>query len=155
MDWQMFADVATKMHLKVPYDHREDMRQEIIVRLAERDVKTKSLAYIVARQAIVDWWRHERYRLQTHMRDWEVFDSEGNSVPIVDLIQANEPDFESWLDAKEALSALPFKLVRLATKKVAGLALTKAEHEYLRRWRKDRQQLRLAQATENVENQGS
>lgn len=139
----MYVEVAQKMKRKVPDREREDMSQDIICRLAQRQVQTKTLAYIVAKEATVDWWRKERYWQNLESLDCVVFDGEGNQVRVIDTLQANEPSLEELAFAKELLENMPTRLVKVAAKKVAGYPLTKAEYEYLRRYRKDQRQLKL------------
>ena len=140
--WGMYAQVAEVMKRKVPDQDRGDMKHDIIVRLVNRDVNTKSLAYVVAKEAIVDYWRHERYR-QVDSLDWEIIDTEGNTVRLVDTLQAHEKDFEQLDFARELLANMPVRLIKVATKKIAGYPMTRTEYEYLRRYRKDQKQLRL------------
>ena len=140
--WNMYLQVAEIMKRKVPDQEREDMKHDILVRLAERQINTKSLAYVVAKEAIIDYWRRERYR-QTDSLDWEIIDSEGNKVKLIDTLQAHEQDFDNMAHAHKFIADLPLRLIKVATKKLAGYPLTKADHEYFRRFRKDQKQLRL------------
>lgn len=140
--WRMYAQVAEMMKRKVPDQDRDDISQDIIARLAKRQINTKSLAYVVAKEAIVDYWRRERYR-QMDSLDWEIIDTEGNKVRLLDTLQAHEQDFEQLAFTRELLANMPMRLIKVATKKLAGYPLTKAEHEYLRYYRKDQKQLRL------------
>ena len=140
--WRMYAEVAEVMKHKVADRYRDDIRQEIITRCAEREVRYKGFAFVVAKQAIVDNWRRERYR-QMDSLEWEVTDNEGNKVRLIDTLQAHEQDFNELAYAHQLLADLPVRLIKVATKKLAGYPLTKAEHEYFRRFRKDQKQLRL------------
>lgn len=140
--WRMYAQVAEMMKRKVPDKDRDDISQEIITRCAGRHVRYRGFAITVAKQAIVDHWRRERYR-QMESLDWEVVDTEGNTVRLIDTLQAHEEDFDKLIFAHQLLADLPVRLIKVATKKVAGYPLSKAEHEYWRRFRKDQKQLRL------------
>lgn len=140
--WSMYAQVAKMMKGKVPDQDQGDIQDEIIARCADRQVRYKGFAVTVAKQAIVDHWRRERYRQMASL-DWEIVDTEGNKVKVIDTLQAHEQDFEELAFKRDLLANIPVRLIKIATKKVAGYPLTEADSKYLRRFRNDQKQLRL------------
>ena len=67
LDWQQYIEIADKFQHKARYDDREDLRQEIIVRLAEVDranghkPDNLSWAYRIASLTVAQYW-HNYYR---------------------------------------------------------------------------------------------
>ena len=63
LDWQQYIEIADKFQHKARYDDREDLRQEIIVRLAEADRNNGhkpdnlSWAYRIASFTVYQYWR--------------------------------------------------------------------------------------------------
>ena len=145
LKWDMYIEVAEKMKRKVPDRERQDIRQEIITRLAEREVQTEALAYCIANATTVEYWRRERYR-QMDSLDWVIFDPEGNPLRVIDILEAHEQDLADLAFSKELLANLPVRVVKIASRRLAGYPISKADHEYLRRFRLTRKtrQLRLA-----------
>jgi len=68
LDWQQYIEIADKFQHKARYDDREDLRQEIIVRLAEVDRNNGhkpdnlSWAYRIASLTVYQYWRDYYYR---------------------------------------------------------------------------------------------
>jgi DNA-directed RNA polymerase specialized sigma24 family protein len=64
LDWQQYIEIADKFQHKARYDDREDLRQEIIVRLAEADRNNGhkpdnlSWAYRIASFTVAQYWRN-------------------------------------------------------------------------------------------------
>jgi len=64
LDWQQYIEIADKFQHKARYDDRADLRQEIIVRLAEADRNNGhkpdnlSWAYRIASFTVYDYWRN-------------------------------------------------------------------------------------------------
>ena len=62
LDWQQYIEIADKFQHKARYDDREDLRQEIIVRLAEADRNNGhkpdnlSWAYRIASLTVAQYW---------------------------------------------------------------------------------------------------
>ena len=62
LDWQQYIEIADKFQRKARYDDREDLRQEIIVRLAEADRNNGhkpdnlSWAYRIASLTVAQYW---------------------------------------------------------------------------------------------------
>ena len=69
LDWQQYIEIADKFQHKARYDDREDLRQEIIVRLAEADRNNGhkpdnlSWAYRIASLTVAQYWCDYYYRL--------------------------------------------------------------------------------------------
>jgi len=69
LDWQQYIEIADKFQHKARYDDRADLRQEIIVRLAEADRNNGhkpdnlSWAYRIASFTVYDYWRNYYNRI--------------------------------------------------------------------------------------------
>ncbi|MBM3120185.1 MAG: hypothetical protein FJ006_11695 [Chloroflexi bacterium] len=69
LDWQQYIEIADKFQHKARYDDREDLKQEIIVRLAEADranghkPDNLSWAYRIASLTVAQYWHNYYYRL--------------------------------------------------------------------------------------------
>jgi len=69
-----------------------------------------------------------------------IIDSEGNLTELGDLIADDKTlDLDAWLDNKTFLLTSPERLLLIGEKIRDGIALTKAEHSYLERFRKREQ----------------
>jgi len=68
LDWQQYIEIADKFQRKARYDDRDDLRQEIILRLAEADSNNGhkpdnlSWAYRIASFTVYQYWRNYYYR---------------------------------------------------------------------------------------------
>jgi len=145
LKWDMYSEVAEKMKRKVPDPERQDIKQEIITRLAERDCQTEALAYCIANETTVEYWRRERYR-QMDSLDWLIFDPEGNPLRVIDILEAHEANLDDLAFSKELLANLPVRVVKIASRRLAGYPISRADAKYLERWRinSKTKQLRLA-----------
>ena len=69
LDWQQYIEIADKFQHKARYEDREDLRQEIIVRLAEvasnghKLPDNLSWAYRIASFTVAQYWHNYYYRL--------------------------------------------------------------------------------------------
>jgi len=69
LDWQQYIEIADKFQHKARYDDREDLKQEIIVRLAEADRNNGhkpdnlSWAYRIGSLTVAQYWCDYYYRL--------------------------------------------------------------------------------------------
>jgi hypothetical protein len=69
-----------------------------------------------------------------------VDDGDGNETEFYQMLADDKAvDVDDWLDAKLWLYKAPFRLVKIAYKKVAGYALTGRERNYLYQQRKKAQ----------------
>jgi len=148
MDWIKYQEIAKRFQHKAKREDREDLRQTIILRLAEVEAKYngngKSLTewgmLRVASYTVLGYWR-EQYRKPTMLSlNTEIEDGDGDTVELWQTIADDRAiDLEAWLDANIWLYRAPARLVTIAHKKVNGLPLTDGDKMYLSRFRKNGQ----------------
>jgi hypothetical protein len=148
LDWSKYIEIANKFQRKAKPADRQDLRQNIILRLAEVETKyngngnslTEGGMVRVASYTVLEYWR-EIMRLPpiTSLNE-TVDDGDGNETEFYQMLADDKAiDIEAWLDAKQWLYRAPPRLVKIAYKKVSGLALTDSERHYLERFRKNGQ----------------
>ena len=94
----------------------------------------------VASYTVLSYWR-EIMRLPriTSLND-TVSDEDGDEVELCQLLADDKAiDVEAWLDARRWLFRAPSRLIKVAYKKVRGLALSDRERNYLYHHRKKSQ----------------
>jgi hypothetical protein len=145
-DWDKYSKVAERFQWKVPYQDREDIKQAIILEIAEARARdgdkpfNKAWMYRIASYVVADYWRAEKRRPQAISLNTEIEDGDGNTIELIDTLADDKAiDVDAWLDAKLWLHRYPERLVKIAYKKVAGYPLTKAEQTYLCRERQKAQ----------------
>ena len=152
LDWQKYMEIADKFQHKARYEDRDDLRQNIIVRLAEVELKYngsgKTLSnggmVRVASYTVLEYWRSIMRLPAVTSFNEVVDDGDGNETELYQMLADDKAiDVEDWLDARLWLYKAPFRLVKIAYKKVAGYHLTKTEQTYLRR-QKEKYQKSLA-----------
>jgi len=123
---------------------RQDLRQDIVLRLAEVEAKyngngnslTEGGMVRVASYVVLEYWRGIMSLPKITSLNRTVDDGEGNETELCQMLADDKAiDVEAWLDAKLWLYRVPARLVKIAYKKVSGLPLTTAEHTYLSRQR--------------------
>jgi hypothetical protein len=119
---------------------REDLRQDIIVRLAEvaqnngHKPLTEGAMVRVASYVVMEYW-HDIKRKPTIL---SLEDEDGNKTELWQTIADDKAiDLDAWLDARRWLLGCPKRLVEIAYKKASGEALSLAERKYLCKMRKN------------------
>ena len=152
LDWQKYISIADKFQHKAKVEDREDLRQSIIVRLAEVETKyngsgkslTEGGMVRVAGYMVMEYWRSIMRLPPVTSLNGTVDDGEGNETELYQMLADDKSiDLDAWLDAKLWLYRAPPRLVKIAYKKVSGLPLADSERNYLYQQRK-RFQKRLA-----------
>ena len=144
LDWNKYMEIAYKFQRKAKPEDREDLREDIIVKLADIESKyngsgqslTEGGMVRVASYTVMAYWR-DIMRLPpiTSLND-TVDDGDGNETELCQILADDRAiDVDSWLDAKIWLHRAPPRLVKIAYKKVNGLSLTSAERTFLNRER--------------------
>ena len=148
LDWDKYTKVANRFQYKARREDREDLRQDIIVKLAEVELKyngsgrTLSIGGMIrtASYVVAEYWRKELRHPPIASLNTEVEDSDGNRIELLETIADDRAiDLSDWLDARLWLYRCPERLVRVAFKKVAGYRLNSREQNYLSRCRKKAQ----------------
>jgi len=142
LDWQKYIEIADKFQHKARYEDREDLRQDIILRLAEvasnngHKPFTEASMVRVASYVAMEYWHNLKRQPTILSLNEQIDDGEGNSIELYQTIADDKAlDLEAWLDAKTWLAGCPQRLVSIAEKKVNGKPLSNADMIYLSRWR--------------------
>jgi len=144
-DWEKYQDVGRRFKYKVKREDREDIEREILLKLAEveeiYEAKGKLLTDFgmlrVAKYVILEYWRQELRKPKLISLSENIVGDDGHETELYQVIADDKAiDLDAWLDNKRWLLGCPQRLIRIAYKKVSGLALTQAERTYLNRQRK-------------------
>ena len=148
LDWGNYSKVANRFQYKARREDREDLKQEIILKLAKLELKynssgkTLSIGGMIraASYVVAEYWRKELRHPPIASLNTEIEDSDGNRIELIETIADDKTiDLSDWLDARLWLYRCPERLVRVAYKKVAGYRLTNRDRTYLDRQRKKAQ----------------
>jgi DNA-directed RNA polymerase specialized sigma24 family protein len=142
LDWEKYIEVADKFQQKARYQDREDLRQDIILRLAELASNNgdkpfiEGAMYRVASYVAMEYWHNQKRLLTTTSLNQEIDDGEGNTIELYQTLADDKAiDLDRWLDADIWLAGCPKRLIAIATKKVNGKPLNLKDRLYLCRWR--------------------
>jgi hypothetical protein len=147
LDWNKYIEIASKFQHKAKAADQEDLRQNIILRLAEVEVKyngngnslTEGGMVRVASYTVLAYWREIMRLPKITSLNRTVNDGEGDETELCQMLADDKAiDVEAWLDAKLWLYRAPPRLVKIAYRKVNGLPLVARDQEYLRRFRQKR-----------------
>ena len=148
LDWDKYISIADKFQRKAKYEDRGDLRQNIIVRLADVELKYNGSGRTlseggmvrVASYTVMEYWRGIKRLPPMISLNSEVEDGDGDSTELYQMLADDKAiDVTAWLNAKEWLYRCPKRLVKVAYKNVAGYRLTGAERTYLNRQRQKAQ----------------
>jgi len=144
LDWQKYINIADKFQYKAKPEDRQDLRQDIVLRLAEVEAKyngsgnslTEGGMVRVASYTVMAYWREVMRLPKITSLNGIVADGEGNETELCQMLADDKAiDVDAWLDAKMWLYRAPPRLVKIAYRKVSGLPLAKTEARYLQRYR--------------------
>jgi len=142
LDWQKYIEIADKFQHKARYEDREDLRQDIILRLAEvasnngHKPFTEASMVRVASYVAMEYWHNLKRQPTILSLNEEIDDGEGDCIELYQTIADDKAvDLEAWLDAKTWLNGCPNRLMAIADKKVKGKPLNKKDQKYLERYR--------------------
>ena len=149
LDWEKYSEVADRFQYKAKFQDREDLRHNIILRLAQVTRRnghkpfTEGAMVRVASYVVMEYWHTEKRNGKLVSLNTEIEDGEGDKVELIDTIADDSAiDLEAWVDARTWLLGCPKRLIEIAHKRAMGIPLTKYEQLYLCRFWK-RQQRRL------------
>ncbi len=138
LDWGKYMEIADKFQHKAVYQDREDLRQDIILRLAEvasnngHKPFTEGAMVRVASYVAMEYWHQQKRLLTTTSLNEEIDDGEGNTSELYQMLADDKAiDLDAWIDAKTWLAGCPTRLVSIASKKVNGRPLNHKEQVYL------------------------
>jgi hypothetical protein len=138
LDWNKYMAIATRFQYKAKFEDREDLKQDIILRLAEiasnngHKPFTEGAMIRVASYTVMAYWRDLMRKPYTLRLSDTVCDCEGNSVELYEILADDKAvDLEAWQDAKTWLLGCPKRLITIAYKRHAGKPLDVRERNYL------------------------
>jgi len=142
LDWEKYMEIADKFQHKARYEDREDLRQDIILRLAEvasnngHTPFTEGAMVRVASYVVMEYW-HDLKRQPTILSlNEEIDDGNGNTIELWETLADDKAiDLDIWLDAKIWLASCPARLVTIAYNRAIGKPLNTKEKMYLSRYR--------------------
>jgi DNA-directed RNA polymerase specialized sigma24 family protein len=144
LDWQKYIEIADKFQHKARYEDREDLRQDIILRLAEvasnngHKPFTEASMVRVASYVAMEYWHNLKRQPTILSLNEEIDDGEGNSIELYQTIADDKAiDLDAWLDAKAWLGGCPKRLVDIARKRAIGKPLSETERRYFNRYREN------------------
>jgi hypothetical protein len=142
LDWEKYIEIANKFQHKAMYQDREDLRQNIILRLAEvasnngHKPFTEASMVRVASYVAMEYWHNLKRQPNIYSLNDEIDDGEGNRIELYQTIADDKAiDLDAWLDAKTWLAGCPKRLIAIANKRVKGKPLNGKELTYLCRYR--------------------
>ena len=143
LDWEKYSEVAERFQHKAKYEDRDDLRHNIIVRLAEVALNNghkpfnEGAMVRVASYVVMEYWHAEKRNGKIISLNNDVEDWEGHGIELMDTIADDKAlDLESWVDSRTWLLSCPKRLIDVASKRVNGIALDNADMVYLCKWRK-------------------
>jgi len=138
LDWQKYIEIADKFQHKAKAADRQDLRQDIILRLAEvasnngHKPFNEGAMVRVASYTVMAYWRDLMRKPTILSLNGELSDGDGDTAELWQTLADDKAiDLEAWQDARRWLLGCPKRLVKIAYKKVSGKAITKAEYSYL------------------------
>ena len=142
LDWQKYIEIADKFQHKAKHEDREDLRQDIILRLAELASRNghkplaKPAMLRIASYVVMEYW-HKLKRQPTILSlNYELDDGDGDTTELWQTLADDKAiDLEAWLNARVWLLGCPQRLVQIAYKRYIGKTLDNKEDCYLRRFR--------------------
>jgi len=140
-DWEKCMGIADNFQHKARFEDREDLRQDIVLRLAEvASTKTEPLTtpamLRVASFVTIEYWRDLKRQPTIFSLNDTIDDGDGNNVELLETLADDQAiDLEAWVDARTWLMGCPRRLVKIALKKVMGKPLEKNDQKYLERYR--------------------
>jgi hypothetical protein len=144
LDWEKYSEIAERFQYKARFEDREDLRHNIILRLAEvasnngHKPFTIGAMIRVASYVVMEYWHAEKRNGKVISLNTDIGD--GDSMELMDTIADDSAlDLESWVDARTWLLGCPKRLIQIANKRVSGIALEPSDKMYLGRFRRKEQ----------------
>jgi len=142
LDWEKYTKIADKFQVKARYEDREDLRQDIIVRLAEvasnngHKPFTEASMVRVGSYVAMEYWHNLKRQPNIGSLNKEIEDGEGNTVELYETLADDKAiDLDAWLELKTWLKGCSKRLVLIACKIAKGKPLETKERMYLSRYR--------------------
>ncbi len=148
-DWLLYYMVAKRFEWRIPPSDRPDVRHSIMMELADAQNRkgglplSEAMMYRIASFEVADYWRKKKRQPNLISLDDEAADNDTGLATV--LPDDSALDLDAWVDARTFLLSCPKRLIKIAFKKVNGIALLGNERQYLSYWRQ-REQKKLVMA---------
>jgi len=153
LDWEKYSEVADRFQHKARFEDRDDLRHNIILRLAEVASNNGHKPYTigamirVASYVVMEYWHAEKRNGKVISLNTAIGDGDSDSLELMDTIADDSAlNLESWVDARTWLLGCPKRLIQIANKRVSGIVLEPSDKMYLGRFRR-KEQKALASVT--------
>lgn len=136
--YRLYAEIAHRFRPKVLPEDRDDIEQDIIIKLKEEAVKhtevMPAFLTVCARSLVMGYWR-KKYR--ERRRFCRLYGGDKGEM-IADRWEfvTLPPDIETKLDAKAVFQMLPRRMIEVGQKRADGQKLNNADKLYLCRQRR-------------------
>ena len=138
LDWYKFTQIADKFQYKAKLEDREDLKQDIIVKLAEvasnngHELFNEGTMVRIASYVTMSYWRDIMRKPIMLKLNGDDDNDDGDSIELWQTLADNNAiDLEAWQDAKKWLLSCPKRLVKIAYKRYIGKPLDHKEQIYL------------------------
>jgi hypothetical protein len=142
LDWHKYTEIAKRFQSKAKAEDREDLRQDIILKLAEiasnngHEPFTEGAMVRVASYTVMAYWRDLMRKPNMLSLNDELEDTEGGSAELWQTLADDRAlDLEAWQDAKRWLLGCPRRLIKIAYRRYIGLRVDDKDDCFLRRFR--------------------
>ena len=136
LDWHKYSEIAKRFQSKAKPEDREDLRQDIILKLAEiasnngHEPFTEGAMVRVASYTVMAYWRDLMRRPNMLSLNNELEDEDGDKTQLWQTLTDDKAlDLEAWQDAKRWLLGCPRRLIKIAYKRESVKALDVKEQE--------------------------
>ncbi|MEM4726432.1 MAG: hypothetical protein QXG63_05785 [Nitrososphaerales archaeon] len=145
MQWQKYQEIAKRFEHKAKREDREDLRQDIILRLAEVEARyngnggslSEAAMLRVASYVVMEYWHNIKRKPTMLSLNDELEDGDGNTIELYQIIADDRAiDLDAWFDARRWLLGCPKRLVSIAYKRAIGEPLDGKDQDYLEHHRR-------------------
>jgi hypothetical protein len=142
LDWNKYIEIASKFQYKAKPEDRQDLKQEIIVKLAEiasnngHEPFNEGAMVRVASYTVMSYWRDLMRKPTTLSINGDNNNGNDDTAELWQTLADDKAiDLEAWQDAKRWLLGCPKRLVKIAYKRYIGKTLDKKDSRYFERFR--------------------
>ena len=144
-EWGQYWEIARRFERKARAGDWEDLRHDIIVRLADvareyeatgKPLTEWGMIRVAAYTARRYWYQKSKWA-KVGSLNTIVENEDGNETELWETLADDKAiDLDAWVDARIFLLGCPEKLIKIAYKRKKGIALSGADYTYLHRFRK-------------------
>lgn len=145
-----YLNIAKRFQRKAKTEDREDLVNDIVLRLAELETNNGHHPFTfpamlrVASYVVKEYWHNQKRKPTIFSLNSDIDNGEGDTSELWETLKDDKAiDLEAWVDARTWLLGCPKRLITIAYKKVCGIAIEATEQRYLNRFQ--RKELKLHQ----------